>query len=159
LRRLGPVPVIVVTARGDLPSRVQGLRGGADDYVIKPFALSELLARIEAVMRRAPGSPRGACLDVGELSIDFAARTVTVGGAFVALTRKEFDLLAALARSPGMTVDRQRLLLEVWQSDLPALTRTLDVHIATLRSKLGRPALLQTVRGVGYRLAAGEPAS
>lgn len=159
LRRLGPVPVIVVTARGDLSSRVQGLRGGADDYIVKPFALSELLARIEAVMRRAPGAPRAARLDVGELTIDFAARTVAVGGAAVVLTRKEFDLLAALAREPGATVDRQRLLLEVWHSDLPALSRTLDVHVATLRAKLGRPELLQTVRGFGYRLAPSEPAA
>jgi DNA-binding response OmpR family regulator len=157
IRRLGAVPLIVVTARGDLSSRVQGLRRGADDYVVKPFALSELLARIEAVMRRAPSAPRGERLEVGVLTIDFAARTVAVDGAAVALTRKEFDLLAALARAPGATVDRQRLLLEVWHSDLPALSRTLDVHIATLRAKLGRADLLQTVRGVGYRLADKEP--
>jgi DNA-binding response OmpR family regulator len=153
IRRLGAVPLIVVTARGDLSSRVPGLRRGADDYVVKPFALSELLARIEAVMRCAPSARRGERLEVGALTIDFAARTVAVDGAAVALTRKEFDLLAALARAPGATVDRQRLLLEVWHSDLPALSRTLDVHIATLRAKLGRPDLLQTVRGVGYRLA------
>ena len=157
IRRLGAVPLIVVTARGDLSSRVQGLRRGADDYVVKPFALSELLARIEAVMRRAPSAPRGERLEVGVLTIDFAARTVAVDGAAVALTRKEFDLLAALARAPGATVDRQRLLLEVWHSDLPALSRTLDVHIATLRAKLGRADLLQTVRGVGYRLAQRAP--
>ena len=157
IRRLGAVPLIVVTARGDLSSRVQGLRRAADDYVVKPFALSELLARIEAVMRRAPSAPRGERLDVGALTIDFAARTVAVDGAAVALTRKEFDLLAALARAPGATVHRQRLLLEVWHSDLPALSRTLDVHIATLRAKLGRADLLQTVRGVGYRLAEKEP--
>jgi DNA-binding response OmpR family regulator len=157
IRRLAAVPLIVVTARGDLSSRVQGLRRGADDYVVKPFALSELLARIEAVMRRAPSAPRGERLEVGALTIDFAARTVAVDGAVVALTRKEFDLLAALARAAGATVDRQRLLLEVWHSDLPALSRTLDVHIATLRGKLGRSNLLQTVRGVGYRLVQKEP--
>jgi DNA-binding response OmpR family regulator len=157
IRRLAAVPLIVVTARGDLSSRVQGLRRGADDYVVKPFALSELLARIEAVMRRAPSAPRGERLEVGALTIDFAARAVAVDGAAVALTRKEFDLLAALARAPGATVDRQRLLLEVWHSDLPAMSRTLDVHIATLRGKLGRPDLLQTVRGVGYRLVQKEP--
>jgi DNA-binding response OmpR family regulator len=157
IRRLAAVPLIVVTARGDLSSGVQGLRCGADDYVVKPFALSELLARIEAVMRRAPSTRRGGRLEVGALTIDFAARTVAVDGAAVALTRKEFDLLAALARAAGATVDRQRLLLEVWHSDLPALSRTLDVHIATLRGKLGRPELLQTVRGVGYRLVQKEP--
>jgi DNA-binding response OmpR family regulator len=157
IRRLAAVPLIVVTARGDLSSRVQGLRRGADDYIVKPFALSELLARIEAVMRRAPSARRGERLEVGALTIDFAARTVAVDGTAVTLTRKEFDLLAALARAAGATVDRQRLLLEVWHSDLPALSRTLDVHIATLRGKLGRPDLLQTVRGVGYRLVQKEP--
>ena len=156
IQRLGAVPVIVVTARGDLSSRVQGLRRGADDYVVKPFALSELLARIQAVMRRAPSTPRRERLEVGVLTIDFAARTVAVDGTPVTLTRKEFDLLAALARAPGATVDRQRLLLEVWHSDLPTLSRTLDVHVATLRAKLGRPDLLQTVRGVGYRLTHEE---
>ena len=156
IRRLGAVPLIVVTARGDLSSRVQGLRRDADDYVVKPFALSELLARIEALMRRAPAARR-ARLEVGALAIDFAARTVAVDGDPVALTRKEFDLLAALAWAPGATVDRQRLLLEVWHSDVPGLSRTLDVHIATLRAKLGCPGLLQTVRGVGYRLVAEGP--
>jgi len=152
LRRLGSGPVIVVTARGDLPSRVQGLRGGADDYLVKPFALDELLARIEAVMRRAPEVRRAECVRCGDVLIDLAQRTVAVAGEPVRLTAKEFDLLAALARAGGAAVDRQRLLLEVWQSDYPALSRTLDVHMATLRGKLGRPDLVQTVRGVGYRL-------
>lgn len=147
------VPVIVVTARGDLSSRVQGLRSGADDYVVKPFALVELLARVEAVMRRAPPAQPAPPVVIGELSIDFAARTVSVGGSRVALTPKEFNLLAVLARAPGCTIDRQRLLLDVWHSDYPALTRTLDVHMATLRGKLGS-GVIETVRGVGYRLAA-----
>ena len=149
------VPVIVVTARGDLSSRVQGLRSGADDYVVKPFALVELLARVEAVMRRAPAAQPAPAVVIGELSIDFAARMVSVAGRRVALTPKEFDLLAVLSRVPGCTIDRQRLLLDVWHSDYPALTRTLDVHMATLRGKLG-PGLIETVRGVGYRLAAGR---
>ncbi len=153
IRQLSRVPVIVVTARGDLSSRVQGLRGGADDYVVKPFALAELLARVEAVMRRAPAARPAAPVVVGDLTIDLAARTVTVGGAPVSLTLKEFELLAALARAPGCAVERQRLLLDVWHSDYPALSRTLDVHVATLRAKLGRPQLVETVRGVGYRLA------
>ncbi len=146
------VPVIVVTARGDLSSRVQGLRSGADDYVVKPFALVELLARVEAVMRRAPPAQLVPPVVVGDLSIDFTGRSVSVAGIPVALTPKEFDLLAVLARVPGCTIDRQRLLLDVWHSDYPALSRTLDVHMATLRSKLG-PGLIDTVRGVGYRLA------
>ena len=159
IRQLFTVPVIVVTARGDLSSRVQGLRSGADDYVVKPFALAELLARVEAVMRRAPAAPPAQAVVIGDLRLDVAARKVAVAGAPVSLTLKEFDLLAALARAPGCTVDRQRLLLDVWHSDYPALSRTLDVHIATLRSKLGRPQLVETVRGVGYRLATSdEPA-
>jgi len=156
IRQLFAVPVIVVTARGDLSSRVQGLRGGADDYLVKPFALAELLARVEAVMRRAPAARPPEPVAVGELIVDVAARRVTVAGRPVALTLKEFDLLAALARAPGCTIDRQRLLLDVWHSDYPALSRTLDVHIATLRAKLGRPELVETVRGVGYRLAAPD---
>ncbi|HWC26460.1 MAG TPA: response regulator transcription factor [Solirubrobacteraceae bacterium] len=152
VRRRFSIPVIVVTARGDLSSRVQGLHGGADDYVVKPFALAELLARMEAVMRRAPVAP-AAAVQIGDLTIDAAARVVEVAGRPVALTRKEFDLLAALARTPGSTVHRDRLLLEVWHSDYGALSRTLDVHIATLRAKLGRAELIETVRGVGYRLA------
>jgi DNA-binding response OmpR family regulator len=147
------VPVIVVTARGDLSSRVQGLRSGADDYLVKPFALVELLARVEAVMRRAPPAQPAPPVVIGGLSIDFAARSVSVGGSPVALTPKEYELLAVLARVPGCTIDRQRLLLDVWHSDYPALSRTLDVHMATLRGKLGR-GLIETVRGVGYRLAA-----
>ncbi len=159
IRRRGRTPVIIVTARGDLASRVQGLRGGADDFVVKPFALAELLARIEAVLRRAPSAaPAPAPLAFGELTIDVAARTVAVAGAAVALTAKEFDLLAALSRAPGAAIDRQRLMLEVWQSDYPAISRTLEVHVATLRSKLGRPELIETVRGSGYRLASGAGA-
>ena len=146
------VPVIVVTARGDLSSRVQGLRSGADDYVVKPFALVELLARVEAVMRRAPAAQPAAPVVIGELSVDFAARVVAVAGKRVTLTPKEFDLLAVLARVPGCTIDRQRLLMDVWHSDYPGLSRTLDVHMATLRGKLGA-GLIETVRGVGYRLA------
>jgi len=150
------VPVIVVTARGDLSSRVQGLRSGADDYVVKPFALVELLARVEAVMRRAPAAPPAPPVHFGDLSIDFSARSVRLKGDLISLTPKEFDLLAVLACVPGCTVDRQRLLLDVWRSDYPPLTRTLDVHMATLRGKLGDAGLIETVRGVGYRLAAGE---
>lgn len=158
IRRRGPTPLIVVTARGDLPSKMQGLRGGADDYVVKPFALDELLARIEAVMRRAPAAPRTGRMQLDDLSIDFAARSVAREGRPITVTRKEFDLLAALARAPGTTVDRQRLLLEVWHSDHGGLSRTLDVHIATLRAKLGSPELVQTIRGVGYRLLAAPGA-
>ena len=104
-------------------------------------------------MRRA-APPPAPTIEVGELMIDPSARVVEVGGRPVALTRKEFDLLAALAREPGRTVARERLLLEVWHSDYHALSRTLDVHIATLRAKLAPSEFITTVRGVGYRLAA-----
>ncbi len=156
LRRSTGVPVIVVTARGDLRSRVQGLRRGADDYVVKPFSLAELLARIEAVLRRTHAATPGpeSVVTVGDVEIDVGARRVAVAGEEVALTRKEFDVLAALSRAPGAAVDRQRLLVEVWETDWAGMSRTLDVHVATLRSKLGRPGLVETVRGVGYRLAA-----
>jgi DNA-binding response OmpR family regulator len=159
LRRRSGVPVIVVTARGDLPSRVQGLRRGADDYVVKPFSLAELLARIEAVLRRTHAAAPGpeSVVTVGDVEIDLSARRVTVAGEPVALTRKEFEILAALARAPGAAVDRQRLLVEVWETDWAGMSRTLDVHVATLRSKLGRPDVVQTVRGVGYRLATDLP--
>jgi DNA-binding response OmpR family regulator len=158
VRREARVPVIVVTARADLPSRVQGLRQGADDYIVKPFALSELLARMEAVLRRTGArSPEPATVVAGDVRIDLSGRTVEVGGEPVSLTRKEFELLAALARVAGVVVERQRLMIEVWQSDYAGVSHTLDTHMATLRSKLGRPELVETVRGVGYRLAVPAP--
>lgn len=147
-------PVIVVSARGDVPSRIQGLRAGADDFVVKPFSLGELLARIEAVLRRAAGDPGAAdaAVEVGAVAIDPGARTASVDGRALALTPKEFALLLALAREQGRAVDRQRLVLEVWGSDDARASRTLDVHVATLRRKLGRRDSVETVRGVGYRL-------
>jgi len=158
VRREARVPVIVVTARADLPSRVQGLRQGADDYIVKPFALSELLARMEAVLRRTGArSPEPATVVAGDVRIDLSGRTVEVGGEPVSLTRKEFELLAALARVAGVVVERRRLMIEVWQSDYAGVSHTLDTHMATLRSKLGRPELVETVRGVGYRLAVPAP--
>jgi DNA-binding response OmpR family regulator len=163
LRRASGVPVIAVTARGEEPERVRGLRSGADDYVVKPFGLEELLARIEAVLRRAYGTAApaarttgAAVVEVADLRLDADRRTVTVAGEPVALTRKEFDVLAVLAREPGTVVPRERLVEEVWQTTWAGTSRSLDVHVATLRRKLGRPALVETVRGVGYRLG-GTP--
>lgn len=144
--------LIVVTARGGQSDRVAGLRAGADDYVVKPLALQELLARIEAVARRRGPSPASS-LRLAELEVDLAARRVTRAGEEVELTQKEFDLLAALALEAGVAVPRDRLLLRVWQTLWPGTQRTLEVHVATLRAKLGDPALIETVRGVGYRLA------
>jgi DNA-binding response OmpR family regulator len=143
------VPVIAVTARGAERDRVEGLRTGADDYVVKPFALAELLARIEAVLRRA--GPRGTRppTTVGDLELDVDGRRVAVAGTAVELTRKEFDLLALLVRRRGVVVGREEILRAVWETDWPG-GRTLDVHVASLRHKLGRPDLVRTVRGVGY---------
>jgi DNA-binding response OmpR family regulator len=149
------VPIIVVTARGDEGARVTGLRAGADDYVVKPFGIAELLARMEAVLRRTGTVAPTTAVDVGDTHVDLARREVTVGGQEILLTRKEFDLLAALARRRGEVVARDELLAVVWDTAWVGSSRTLDVHVATLRAKLRRPAVIETVRGVGYRLADG----
>ncbi|HEU5028569.1 MAG TPA: response regulator transcription factor [Spirillospora sp.] len=160
LRAAGDVAIIAVTARGEERDRVLGLRTGADDYLVKPFGIAELAARIDAVIRRVRPAARPVVVAAGGLRVDTARRQVTAAdGSPVALTRKEFELLAALARQPGLVVTRERLLIEVWNSVWPGARRTLDVHIATLRAKLGDPALIRTVHGVGYRLAVeDEPA-
>jgi DNA-binding response OmpR family regulator len=155
LRGRSDVPIIVVTARGDEGARVTGLRAGADDYVVKPFGIAELLARMEAVLRRTGTVAPTTAVDVGDTHVDLARREVTVGGQEILLTRKEFDLLAALARRRGEVVARDELLAVVWDTAWVGSSRTLDVHVATLRAKLRRPAVIETVRGVGYRLADG----
>lgn len=162
LRARGGVPVIAVTARGDEPDRVRGLRSGADDYVVKPFGIAELLARIEAVLRRSVSQRvhEDRLVAVDGLEIDLGRRTVTVDGRGVSPTRKEFDILALLARAGGAAVPRDRIVVEVWQTTCDGMSRTLDVHVATLRGKLGRAgSLVQTVRGFGYRLSAGPAAA
>jgi DNA-binding response OmpR family regulator len=157
LRGAGDIAIIAVTARGDERDRVLGLRSGADDYLVKPFGIAELMARIDAVMRRARPAARPVVTARG-VRIDLDRHLVTApDGRHVTLTRKEFDLLAALARQPGIVVARERLLLEVWQSSWGGAQRTLDVHVANLRAKLGDPELIKTVRGVGYRRVADEP--
>jgi DNA-binding response OmpR family regulator len=153
LRERSGVPIIVVTARGEEADRVVGLELGADDYVVKPFGLRELIARIRAVMRRA--SARGAAYEVlraGALEVDERARRVTLRGREVDLTPKEFDVLAALARDAGAVVSRRKLLEEVWETTWYGSTKTIDVHVASLRRKLGDPGIVETVRGVGFRL-------
>ncbi|WP_431729373.1 response regulator transcription factor [Verrucosispora sp. TAA-831] len=148
------VAIIAVTARAEERDRVAGLRAGADDYVVKPFSMVELQARIEAVMRRTTRTARPATLvQVGTLRIDVDARRVWVADREVGLSRKEFDLLLALARQPGTVVPRDRLQLEVWQTTW-ATRHNLDVHVAALRAKLDDAGLVETVRGVGYRLRA-----
>ncbi|MEV6347882.1 response regulator transcription factor [Actinoplanes sp. NPDC051851] len=148
--------IIMVTARTEEHDRVTGLLLGADDYVVKPFSMAELQARIEALLRRSvrTGPPPPDVAELGPLVIDHTARTVRVDSRPVELTRKEFDILASLARRPGMVVSRDRIMLDVWQTTWSG-RHTLEVHVASLRGKLGDPGLVQTVRGVGYRLHTG----
>jgi DNA-binding response OmpR family regulator len=153
-RRDESVAIIAVTARTEERDRVAGLQTGADDYVVKPYSMAELNARIEAVLRRAARAtpPLSDVLIVGPVRIDLAARRVTVDGRAVALTRKEFEILAVLARTPDAVVSYDRLILAVWQTSFVG-RHTLDVHVGSLRAKLDVSGLVQTVRGVGYRLA------
>jgi two-component system, OmpR family, response regulator RegX3 len=153
LRERSDVPIIMVTARGEEVDRVVGLELGADDYVVKPFGLRELVARIRAVTRRTGGSPAvGSALRVGPLTVDPRARRASLDGTELALTAKEFDLLAALAREPGAVVSRHQLLERVWETSWYGPTKTIDVHVASLRRKLGDPGWIETVRGIGFRL-------
>jgi two-component system, OmpR family, response regulator RegX3 len=155
IRERSNVPIIAVTARGEETDRVVGLELGADDYVVKPFGIRELIARIRAVTRRARG-PIGCegTSRVANLELDPRARRVRLDGRELDLTAKEFDLLAALARDPGAAVSRRRLLEEVWETSWYGSTKTIDVHVAALRRKLGDPGWIETVRGVGFRLRA-----
>jgi len=154
IRARSDVPVIVVTARGDEVDRVVGLELGADDYLVKPFGFRELVARIRAVTRRiTPSTAEAPVTTIGDLVVDRRARRVTMAGAEIELTRKEFDLLASLADDPGATRTRDQIMEEVWDAHWYGPTKTLDVHIAALRRKLGEPELIETIRGVGFRLA------
>ena len=149
------IPIVMLTARGDEVDRVLGLEMGADDYVVKPFSPRELIARIRAVLRRARPAPGTAPITVGRLSIDPAAHTVTVGGAPVTLTRREFDLLRALIEARGRVLSREFLLDHVWGYTAAGEieSRTVDVHVRRLRQKLGTEGQrIGTVTGVGYRL-------
>ena len=163
LRAVSSVPVIVATARDDDESVVQALDAGADDYVLKPFQSAQLEARIRAVLRRAAGAADAATapVTVGDLVVDPRSRRVTLAGDPVELSPKEFDLLAYLAARAGTVVAKRELLSEVWQLPYGGADKTVDVHLSWLRRKLGEsaaePRLLQTVRGVGVRLA--EPDS
>jgi DNA-binding response OmpR family regulator len=154
LRAVSDLPVVILTARGDERSVVRGLRLGADDYLVKPVRLTELLARIEAVTRRARAKtppPGTHTARAGDVEVDLDARRVRVAGAEVDLTAKEFDVLAALAARAGTAVSREQVLDEVWGDTSHATSRSLDVHLTQLRAKLRRPELLTTIRGFGYR--------
>jgi DNA-binding response OmpR family regulator len=150
LRERSPVAIIVVTARGEEPERVLALDAGADDYLVKPFGLAELLARIRAVLRRV--RPGGELLKHGPLTVDLRTRKVTVSGQEVALTPKEFDILECLAADPGRVLSRQQILESAWDAHWYGPTKVLDVHVGALRRKLGVPGLIETVYGRGFRL-------
>jgi len=161
LRRVSNVPIIMLTARGTVTDRIVGLELGADDYVVKPFAVEEVISRIRAVLRRGRDPARtSGKVTVGDLLLDRDAHRVWLGGVELDLTRKEFELLARLACDAGKVVSRETLMSDVWDMNWFGSTKTLDVHIAGLRRKLGDPPeegrYIQTVRGVGFRLAADQ---
>jgi DNA-binding response OmpR family regulator len=158
LRAVSQVPIIMLTAKAEEADRVAGLRLGADDYVTKPFSPLELVARVEAVLRRSrsDGSDKPSSFDKGRLLIDRDARTVTVGGADVSLTKSEFDLLLALSSQPGKAFSRYELVARVHGYDYEGYERTIDVHVKNLRAKIGddpkEPRYIRTVPGIGYKL-------
>ena len=150
------VPVIMATARGEEYDKITGLDSGADDYLVKPFGMMEMVSRVRAVLRRSGGGESAQkLLTLGSLALDPASHTVTVNGQAVTLTLKEFEILRTMMAKPGVVFTRDRLLSEVWGTDYDGETRTVDVHIRTLRQKLGDAgALIGTGRGVGYRMEA-----
>jgi DNA-binding response OmpR family regulator len=160
LRQRSSAAIIVLTARGEEIDRVLGLEVGADDYVVKPFSMRELIARVRAVGRRvtkgSTDEPDRAQL-IGPLEIDRRGRRVRVDGDAVDLTAKEFDLLAYLAEAPGTVHSRQELLTELWDAHWYGPTKTVDVHVASIRRKLGHPGWIEAVRGVGFRLEQPAP--
>ncbi len=159
IRRTSEVPVIFLTARDGEVDRVLGLELGADDYLTKPFSPAELVARVKAVLRRTDGPRTPEVVQVGECTIDAGRREVRTGAGVVELTTKEFELLLFLASRPGLALSRQQILDAVWGHDWFGDARTVDVHIAQVRKKLGDAVTITTVRGVGYRLESGGESS
>ena len=162
IRRASTVPVIMLTARDSEADTVVGLRIGADDYVTKPYSYRELLARVNAVLRRSRGEeqePAEPVLEVGRVRMDVERHEVTVDGEAVAMPPREFELLELFMRNPGRALARGEIIDRVWGADYVGDTKTLDVHVKRIRAKIevepGEPKLLITVRGVGYKLAAG----
>ncbi|GEC74999.1 MULTISPECIES: response regulator transcription factor [Microbacterium] len=157
IRGRSEVPIVIVTARNQVAERIKGLRAGADDFVVKPYDVHELLARIEAVTRRTrpmrPEADARVLLHDGDVEIDLVARQVLVDGTPIDLTRKEFDIVAVLARYPGVAVPKERLIREVWNTDWRGFGHSLEVHVGAIRKKTGVRGVIETVRGVGYRLA------
>jgi DNA-binding response OmpR family regulator len=165
LRQVSRVPVVMLTARGEEMDRVLGLELGADDYVTKPFSAAELVARIRAVLRRAADQqePGDGVLSVGDVVVDLDKRLVTRAGEPVDLTVKEFDLLRLLLENAGKVVRRDRLIADVWDTSWFGSTKTLDVHVSSLRRKLGDdpsdPRYIHTIRGIGFRFASPDELS
>ena len=151
MRARSRVPILMLTARDEEPDRIVGLEVGADDYITKPFSPRELVARMKAVLRRAEPQPAARVLELGDVEVNRETHEVTAAGASVELTAKEFDLLSYFLANPGAVLSRDQLLDRVWGVEYPGGTRTVDVHVAQLRRKLGRPTLIQTLRGAGYR--------
>jgi DNA-binding response OmpR family regulator len=151
IRARSTVPIVMLTARDEEPDRVAGLEVGADDYVLKPFSPRELVARVKAILRRSEVSTQAERLELSGIVLRRDAHDVEVDGRVVELTAKEFDLLAYLLENPGIVHSRERLLDRVWDLTYPGGTRTVDVHVAQLRRKLGRPELIRTIRGAGYK--------
>ncbi|HLY93775.1 MAG TPA: response regulator transcription factor [Gaiellaceae bacterium] len=154
MRAHSKVPIVMLTARDEEPDRVAGLELGADDYVSKPFSPRELAARIKAILRRAEQRSEDVVLAARDIVLRRDSHDVTVAGEAIDLTGKEFDLLACFLEHPGIVLSRERLLDLVWGMTYPGGTRTVDVHVAQLRRKLGDPVSIRTVRGAGYKLVA-----
>lgn len=156
IRGTSRVPIIIATARSQIEERIKGLHAGADDFVVKPYDVRELVARIEAVTRRSRAAADSADhthnVEVGGVLIDFTNRQVSADGVSLGLTPKEFEIVAVLARYPGVVVPSDRIIREVWGTDWAGFKRSLEVHLGSIRRKLGRESLIATVRGVGYRL-------
>jgi DNA-binding response OmpR family regulator len=157
IRKTSQVPVIFLTARDGEVDRVLGLELGADDYLTKPFSPAELVARVKAVLRRTDGAPAPEVTQVGSVTIDVGRREIRADERVVDLTAKEFELLLFLATRSGLALSRQQILDGVWGPDWFGDARTVDVHIAQVRKKLGDAIDIRTVRGVGYRLESGAP--
>jgi DNA-binding response OmpR family regulator len=154
MRAYSKVPIVMLTARDEEPDRVAGLELGADDYVAKPFSPRELAARIKAILRRVDQREEEPVLSAHDIVLRRDSMDVTVSGAPIELTTKEFDLLACFLEHPGIVLSREKLLDLVWGMTYPGGTRTVDVHVAQLRRKLGDPETIRTVRGAGYKLMA-----
>ncbi|MBP1561146.1 MAG: response regulator transcription factor [Oscillospiraceae bacterium] len=152
-KKYADIPVIMATAKGAEFDKVQGLDLGADDYLVKPFGMMEMISRVKAVMRRCNPKGESRVVSAGEIMLNLDERTVTVSGKRISLTYKEFELLALFMKNLGRVFSRDTLYNEIWGSDFVGETRTVDVHIRTLRQKLGDHGdMIETVRNVGYRM-------